>query len=102
MTYKEVATAVGRPRAYRAVGNILNQNPYPMCKGQSFKIGKDCPLHCRLEIPCHRVVKSNGEIGGYVGGVKRKAQLLREEAVQIRNGVVMGVGVAARIVKGCR
>lgn len=44
-TYKEVAVAIGRPKAYRAVGNVLNKNPF-------------API-----VPCHRVIKSNGDIG---------------------------------------
>lgn len=60
-TYKEVAVAIGYPKAYRAVGNALNKNPY---------IG---------EVPCHRVVRSNGEPGGYVLGTKKKIQLLVSE-----------------------
>lgn len=67
MNYAEVARAVGRPRAYRAVGNILNKNPRP------------------IEVPCHRVVKSNGEVGGYVGGVYKKVQLLQQEGILIYN-----------------
>lgn len=66
MTYKQVAKAAGKPRAYRAVGNILNRNPHP------------------VEVPCHRVVKSNGEVGGYVGGVRKKVVLLKKEGVIVR------------------
>lgn len=62
-TYKEVAFAVGRPKAYRAVGNALNKNPY---------LG---------EVPCHRVIKSNGQVGKYVLGVKKKLELLKKEQV---------------------
>ena len=61
LTYKEVAIKSGKPRAYRAVGNILNKNPF---------LGK---------VPCHRVVRSNGKAGGYVLGSKKKLELLREE-----------------------
>jgi len=60
LTYKQVATRAGRPRACRAVGNILSKNVDPA-------------------IPCHRVVKSNGELGGYNRGKKRKQQLLIKE-----------------------
>jgi len=60
MTYKEVAKAAGRPKAYRAVGNILNKNYDP-------------------SIPCHRVVRSNGKVGGYNRGGKQKEKLLRDE-----------------------
>jgi len=57
-TYKWVARKAGRPRAYRAVGQILKNNPYP------------------LIIPCHRVVKSNLKLGGYALGMKMKKFLL--------------------------
>ena len=57
-TYKWVAKKADRPKAYRAVGQILKNNPYP------------------LVIPCHRVVKSNHELGGYAFGIKLKRSLL--------------------------
>ena len=59
-TYKEIARLAGNPRAYRAVGNILNKNYNP-------------------EIPCHRVIGSNGKIGGYNRGAKKKVELLKKE-----------------------
>ncbi len=65
LTYSQVAKLAGRSRAYRAVGNILNKNPHP------------------VEIPCHRVVKSDGRIGGYVHGIAQKRKLLRKEGVQL-------------------
>lgn len=61
MTYKEVAKAAGKPRAYRAVGNILNKN-------RDFR-----------NVPCHRVIRSDGKIGGYALGRTRKEKLLKEE-----------------------
>lgn len=64
LTYKEVAGLAGKPRAYRAVGNILNKN-------------------YNLDIPCHRVIKSDGKIGGYNRGVKRKVGILKEEGLMI-------------------
>ncbi len=67
MTYAAVAKAAGRPRAYRAVGNVLNKNPRP------------------IEIPCHRVVKSDGKVGGYVGGIYKKVRLLQQEGIPIYN-----------------
>ena len=71
MTYKQVAKLVGSPRAFRAVGNALNKNP-------------------DLEtIPCHRVIKSNGEVGGYRHGTKRKASLLGKEGMIIKKGRVV-------------
>lgn len=61
MSYKEVAEAMGYPKAYRAVGNALNKN-------RDF-----------INIPCHRVIRSDGKAGGYVLGVKKKIELLQEE-----------------------
>lgn len=66
MTYKQVAEFAGRPNAYRAVGSILNKNESP-------------------QIPCHRIIKSDGRIGGYRYGTKRKASLLEKEDVLIEN-----------------
>ncbi len=60
MTYKEVAIKAGRPKAYRAVGNILHKN-------------------YDAQIPCHRVVRSDGKLGGYNRGVAKKKRLLRME-----------------------
>ena len=59
-TYKQIATAAGRPGAYRAVGNILNKNFDP-------------------SIPCHRVIRSDGSTGGYNRGAREKQKRLREE-----------------------
>lgn len=63
LTYKQVAEAAGRPRAYRAVGNILNTNYDPT-------------------IPCHRVIRSDGKTGGYNRGPALKKKRLREERVR--------------------
>jgi methylated-DNA-[protein]-cysteine S-methyltransferase len=60
-TYKWVARKVGRPKAARAVGVALKNNP------------------CPLLIPCHRVIASNGNLGGYVFGKKTKKALLNLE-----------------------
>ena len=62
-SYKEIAIAIGRPNSSRAVANACGKNPYP------------------IEIPCHRVIKSNGEIGGYSGkgGAEAKKILLSKE-----------------------
>ncbi|QQR82918.1 MGMT family protein [Candidatus Campbellbacteria bacterium] len=59
-TYKEVARLAGSPRAYRAVGNILNKN-------RSSKV------------PCHRVIRSDGGIGGFAWGSAKKKALLKKE-----------------------
>jgi methylated-DNA-[protein]-cysteine S-methyltransferase len=60
-TYAEVATGAGSPRAVRAAGNALGANPIPVV------------------VPCHRVLRTGGALGGYTGGVERKQFLLRLE-----------------------
>jgi len=60
-TYKWVAKKAGKPRAWRAVGTLMKNNPYP------------------LVIPCHRVVKSSGDIGGYAWGERTKKTLINLE-----------------------
>ena len=62
-SYKEVARLAGRPGAYRAVGNILNKNYNP-------------------NIPCHRVIRSDGKLGGYNRGAENKIYLLHSEAAR--------------------
>lgn len=64
-TYREVAGRAGNPRAYRAAGNALGSNPVP------------------IVVPCHRVVRTGGDLGGYTGGIERKLVLLRLEGVQV-------------------
>ncbi len=68
-TYGEIASAIGNPKAARAVGNALNKNPFK-------------------NVPCHRVVKSNGEVGGYAHGARRKIEKLRREGVKVKKGKV--------------
>ena len=70
-TYKEVAIAVGHPKAYRAVGNALNKNP---------ALGK--ARAGQVLIPCHRVIGSDGKPGGFAWGTRKKLQLLRGEQVK--------------------
>jgi len=65
LTYKEVAKRAGSPKAYRAVGNILSKNYDP-------------------KIPCHRVVKSDGKIGGYNRGSAKKLKTLKKEGVNLK------------------
>lgn len=60
LTYKEVAKMSGNEKASRAVGNILNKNYNP-------------------EIPCHRVIRSDGKTGGYNRGGNKKKELLKQE-----------------------
>jgi len=63
MTYKEVAEKIGHPRAYRAVGNVLSQNTNP-------------------KVPCHRVIRSDGKLGGYNQGTIIKKIKLQKEGVK--------------------
>jgi len=77
MTYAEVARAVGSPRASRAVGNALNKNPRPIFAPQNLGGRAFAP------VPCHRVIRSNGSIGGFAFGVKKKVELLKKEGVSI-------------------
>ena len=70
-TYAAIAKLIGRPRAVRAVGNALNKNPYAP------------------QVPCHRVVKSDGSLGGFAGGVKNKKQILEKEGVKIKNNKII-------------
>ena len=62
-TYKEIAVSIGKPNSARAVANACGKNPYP------------------IDIPCHRVIRSDGNIGGYSGdgGIKKKMELLKSE-----------------------
>lgn len=77
MTYKEVAFAIGQPGAYRAVGNALNKNPF---LGKIFTLSRPVVSEDELvEVPCHRVVRSDGQPGGYVLGEKKKLELLKGE-----------------------
>ena len=66
-TYKQVAIAIKSPKSARAVANACGKNPYAP------------------KIPCHRVIRSDGSLGGYSGrgGIKRKLYLLRFEKVDI-------------------
>ena len=64
-TYKEIAKLIGKPKASRAVANACGKNPY------------------LIKIPCHRVICSDGNIGGYSGkgGMREKKRLLKNEGV---------------------
>mgnify|MGYP001584157386 CR=1 FL=1 len=63
-TYQELARTLGT-KAYRAVGNAMHANPYAP------------------KVPCHRVVKSDGRIGGFASGTKKKIEMLKKEGVEI-------------------
>ncbi len=66
-TYKELAQLIHKPSASRAVANACGKNPYP------------------IKIPCHRVIRSDGGLGGYSGkgGIKAKRKLLKNEGIII-------------------
>jgi len=68
-TYKEIAKAL-RTSAFRAVGNALHNNEQPII------------------IPCHRVVKTDGSIGGYALGVNEKIKILSKEGISVSQGKV--------------
>jgi len=70
-TYSELAKAVGLKNGQRAVGKIMNKNPYPVI------------------IPCHRVVMSTGKIGGYAYGEHVKIKMLNDEGIEIQNGKIV-------------
>ena len=65
LTYKQVAERAGNPLACRAVGNILNKNLNP-------------------QIPCHRVIRSDGKIGGYNRGAALKKKILTSEGIKLK------------------
>jgi len=67
-TYLQVAKAIGKPKSFRAVANAVGKNPFPP------------------KIPCHRVIRSDGSLGGYsgIGGTRKKRQLLVSEKVFIK------------------
>lgn len=73
MTYVEVAAAIGRPRASRAVGNALNKNPRPTFAKQNLGGQAFAP------VPCHRVIRSDGTVGGFAWGSVKKRKLLEKE-----------------------
>jgi len=75
MTYKEVGQKAGGSRAWRAVGNILRHSA-ELSRSHKNKDPK---------IPCHRVIRSNGRIGGYKNGTKRKISLLKKEGIIINS-----------------
>ena len=69
-TYGGIAKALNM-KSYRAVGNALHVNPY-------------API-----VPCHRVVKSNGELGGFASGSAKKIRLLESEGIKVKNKKIM-------------
>lgn len=74
-TYKDIAVAIDRPKAYRAVGTALAKNPYPII------------------IPCHRTVKADrtiGGFGGFAGGLESKKILLELDGLMIQDKKIIG------------
>ena len=73
-TYKEIAKAIGKPKAVRAVGQVLKANRHPD------------------KIPCYRVVRSDGLVGGYCGSdtknISRKERLLKRDGIKVVDGKV--------------
>lgn len=76
-TYAAIARSLGT-KAYRAVGNALNRNPYAPA------------------VPCHRVVGSNGSLTGFAGGLAKKQAMLKKEGVPLRRGRVLLADCAHR------
>jgi O-6-methylguanine DNA methyltransferase len=72
-TYGDVAAAAGKPRAARAVGNIM----------------RDCRRH---DVPCHRVIAAGGKIGGYGGNLELKRALLRAEGIAVSGSTIREFG----------
>lgn len=70
-TYSELAKAVGLKNGQRAIGRIMNKNPFPVI------------------VPCHRVILASGKIGGYAWGEKIKTNMLSKEGVKIQKGKIL-------------
>jgi methylated-DNA-[protein]-cysteine S-methyltransferase len=77
-TYRELAMAVGLKNGQRVIGRIMNKNPYPVI------------------VPCHRVINSNGKIGGYAWGEKIKTNMLSKEGIKIKNGKIIDLKMIYR------
>lgn len=69
-TYEEIAKAL-HSKAYQAVGSAMHNNPYSP------------------QVPCHRVVNSNGNLGGFAGGSKTKIQMLKEEGIEVKDNKIV-------------
>jgi len=70
-TYGELAKAVGLKNGQRVIGRVMNRNPNPVV------------------VPCHRVINSNGKIGGYAFGQDAKISLLTKEGIEIHDGKIV-------------
>ena len=73
ISYKEIAVKIGRAKSYRAVANACANNPQ------------------LIVVPCHRVIRSDGKLGGYMGkkGIERKKQLLKKEGIKFKDDIVI-------------
>jgi methylated-DNA-[protein]-cysteine S-methyltransferase len=69
VTYKQIARKL-KSKGYRAVGNAMNKNPYAP------------------KVPCHRVICSNGDVGGFAHGSKKKIEILKKEGIEIKNNKI--------------
>ena len=70
-TYGDLAKAINLKNGQRIVGQIMKKNPFPVI------------------VPCHRVVKSNGTIGGYAYGLERKKYMLSKEGLKINDNKIL-------------
>jgi methylated-DNA-[protein]-cysteine S-methyltransferase len=70
-TYGDLAKAINLKNGQRVVGQIMKKNPFPVI------------------VPCHRVVKSDGTVGGYAYGTKRKKHMLSKEGLKINNNKIL-------------
>ena len=70
-TYGDLAKAVGLDNGQRVIGMIMKKNPFPVI------------------VPCHRVVKSDGKIGGYVYGERVKSYMLLKEGIKVKDGKII-------------
>ena len=71
ISYSGLARMIGRPSAHRAVGSAMNKNPFSP------------------KVPCHRVVKSNGDLGGFADDINLKIKRLQEEGVEVANNKIV-------------
>ena len=83
-TYREIARALNS-KAYRAVGSAMHNNPYafPAARGRAGGQISNADL-----VPCHRVINSNGSVGGFFSGAKDKIKLLKSEGVEVINNKI--------------
>jgi len=77
-TYSELAKAIGLKNGQRAIGRIMNKNPFPVI------------------IPCHRVILSDGNIGGYAWGENVKRFMLSAEGIKIKEGKILDKDIIFR------